>query len=189
MQKIVLMQQIHGNNVVVVDKKDIGITVPNCDALITNDPDVTLCVRVADCLPIMISDEKGLGIGLIHAGWRGLENGIIEKTINGMKEKLKVKSEELKIKIGPHICAKHYEIKNDVSIKFSKYNNAVIEKERKIFLDLGEVARQQLVRLDVKNENIAIDPTCTFENKKLSSFRRDHTEKRNLYLLKIKHPK
>lgn len=185
MKDLILMQQVHGNNVVFVEKKDIETTIPNCDAMITNDPRVVLGVRVADCLPISIIDEKDHGIGLIHAGWRGLENKIIVKAIELMNTKLKIKNEELRINIGPHICRKHYEIKNDVATKFSKYFKGPSFKGGRTFLDLAEVARQQLVKLGVKNKNIKIDPTCTFENKKLFSYRRDHTEKRNLFLLKI----
>ncbi len=195
MENIILMQQVHGNNVVIVGKKDIGTTIPNCDAMITNEHGVTLGVRVADCLPIMVTDEKGRGIGLIHAGWRGLENGIIGSTLLLMQKKFKINNkqslaksefgEELKIKIGPHICENHYEVKENVFSKFSLYFKGSSFKGGRTFLDLAEVARQQFVKLGVKSENITIDPTCTFENKKLFSFRQNGTDKRSLYLLKI----
>jgi len=125
MKDVILMQQIHGNNVVMVGKKDIGTTIPNCDAMITSDPGVTLGVRVADCLPIFVVDEKGRGIGLIHAGWRGLENEIIVKTIQKMENQWKMETGKLKIIIGPHICPEHYEVKEDVASKFSSYVKGV----------------------------------------------------------------
>jgi len=92
MQNLILMQQVHGNNVVIVDSKDIGTTIPDCDAIITSDSKVTLGVRVADCLPISVTDIKGRAMGIIHAGWRGLDNGIIGKTIEEICRKFKIKN-------------------------------------------------------------------------------------------------
>ena len=185
MKDVILMQQIHGNNVVMVGKKDIGTTIPNCDAMITSDPGVTLGVRVADCLPIFVVDEKGRGIGLIHAGWRGLENEIIVKTIQKMENQWKMETGKLKIIIGPHICPEHYEVKEDVASKFSSYVKGVTLNSGRTFLDLSEVARQQLVSLGVKNEDITIDSKCTFDEPILPSFRRDKTTQRNLITLSI----
>ncbi len=182
---MIQMEQIHGNRVVVVGKKDDGKTIKNCDALITTDADVELCVRVADCLPIFVTDEKGQIIGLIHAGWRGLSKGIIKSTINKMENRWKTETGKLKIWIGPHICKKHYEIKADVASKFLYFKGQVFKGGR-TFLDLGEIARQQLVELGVKNKNITIDGTCTYESKDLYSFRRDGTKDRNLFLLSQK---
>lgn len=172
---VIKMQQVHGNDVVRVDSKDIGSTITSCDGLITNDPKVTLCVRVADCLPISVIDKKGRGVGLIHAGWRGLDNRIIGKTIKTMSRDFKINKEELIIKIGPHICEKHYEVKSDVGDKFGVVGN----------LDLAKVACDQFINLGVKKENITVDPRCTFEDKSLYSYRRDKTDKRNLITLKI----
>jgi polyphenol oxidase len=182
---MIQMQQVHGNNVVRVSKEDDGKTIPNCDALITNDPGVVLCVRVADCLPISVIDKKGRGVGLIHAGWRGLENGIITKTILEIENHWKVEIGKLKIAIGPHICAKHFEVKSDVLSKFSDYPEAISEKDGKIFLDLAKIAELQLIELGVKKENITIDPRCTFEDKSLYSFRRNKTPNRNLYFMHL----
>ena len=183
MENLILMQQVHGNNVVTVGSKDAGTVIPDCDAIITNDPKVTLGVRVADCLPISVTDKKSRTIGLIHAGWRGLEQKIIEKTLQNMIKDFSSNPKDLEIVIGPHICAKHYEVKADVSSKFSDYPGAVLGNGDKVFLDLAKVAKLQLLSLGIKEENIKIDERCTFEDKKFFSFRRDRTEKRNLLTL------
>jgi|SRR3990167_3881927 len=121
MANIVKMEQVHGNKVVLVSAKHLGKTIKECDGLVTNSPDVTLRISVADCLPIFFSDSEGSSIGLVHAGWRGLDNKIIEKTIRLMSKKLppssegkKTKSQRLSVYIGPHICQKHYEVKVDI---------------------------------------------------------------------------
>lgn len=161
---MIQMEQIHGNRVVLVTKKDDGKIIKNCDALITNDPDATLSVRVADCLPIAVFDEKSHTIGLIHAGWRGLANGIIKNTVELMHQKLKIVNCDLKIVIGPHICAKHYD------------------------QDLAKNAVNQLISLGVKKENIKIDKKCTFEDENLFSYRRNKTSERNIFTISISKP-
>lgn len=185
------MEQVHGNNVVRVGSKNIGTTVPQCDALITNDPKVTLCVRVADCLPISVIDKKCRGIGLIHAGWRGLDNKIIEKTIEKMSLEFQISNRlhhfvgEFQISIGPHICVNHFEVKSDVSSKFSEYPEAILKKNGKEYLDLAKVAEMQLIEAGVKKENIEVDVRCTFEEEDLYSYRRDKTPDRNLYFVHL----
>lgn len=170
---MIRMRQVHGNNVVKVDHNDNGKVINNCDSLISNDPKVTLCVRVADCLPISITDKKRNAIGIIHAGWRGLDKNIIEKTIHLMTDEFSSEPEDLEVTIGPHICQKHYEVQNDVSSKFTKYAQVVFKKDEKEYLNLAKIAEAQLKSLGVKKQKIVIDGRCTFEDKSLPSYRRD----------------
>lgn len=172
---IIKMQQVHGNKAVIVDGKFPDKIVIGCDALITNDKNVILEVKTADCLPISIVDNKLHVIGLVHAGWRGLENGIIKNTLRLMCTKFKVSLSDVKIKIGPHICQNCYEIKNDV---LEKFENLVHVENQKKYLNLSGVAIDQLVNLGVLKENITIDKRCTFEDRDLPSYRRDKTSKR-----------
>ncbi len=168
------MEQVHGSKVTLVGKNDLGKTIKESDALITNQKGVFLSVRVADCLPIFIYDLKTESIGVIHAGWRGLNKGVIKNTILLMKKKFKVVSKNLKIYIGPHICEKHYQVGEEVSRKFVKYN-------AKGSLDISAIARVQMKELGISIKNIKVDESCTFEDKSLFSYRRDKTAKRNIY--------
>jgi polyphenol oxidase len=185
MQDVVLMSQVHGNNIIRVNFKDVGTTISRCDALITNDPGVTLCVRVADCLPISVVDKKGRGIGIIHAGWRGLEKGIIEKTIQKMTKEFSLDSRNFEVTVGPHICQKDYEVKSDVSAKFNDIPGAIFAINSKEYLDLVKVSEFQLIKSGVKKENIKVDRRCTFEDISLYSYRRNKTPDRNLYFLHL----
>jgi YfiH family protein len=179
------MQQIHGNNIVRVTAKDDGKNIENCDALISNDPKVKLYVKVADCLPISVIDKKSHSFGLIHAGWRGLDNKIITKTIKLMVKEFSSNPEDLDVSIGPHICQKHYEVKNDVSDKFAEFPEAVLKKDGKEYLDLAKIAELQLISVGVKKENIRIDNKCTFEDDRLFSYRRGDNTNRNIYTLTV----
>ena len=176
------MEQVHGDSVTCVSSVDDGKIIKGCDALITNDPKAQLSVRVADCLPIWVNDKKHRSFGLIHAGWRGLHKKIIIKTIEKMVKDYNTDPKNLKVTIGPHICQKHYEVKKDVSSKFVNFSGAIIKNSGKEFLDLAGVAKLQLKNAGVDEKNIKIDKRCTFEDEKLYSYRRDKTDKRNLYI-------
>ncbi len=193
---IIEMEQVHGDRVILVGKNnktkinnsitDSSVqTIKKCDGLITDDPNVVLSIRVADCLPIFFYSPTTNSIGLIHAGWRGLYKGIIGKTIEFLRKKLKTESQELFVFIGPHICQKHYEIKTDGAKKFSNYPKAIKKVKGKIYLDLEKIAKEQLISLGVKKNNIKIDRTCTYETKSLDSFRRGDLKKRTKYLFSL----
>ena len=176
------MIQFHGSNISVVTKKDAGKVIPDCDGLVTASDEVKLSIKVADCLPIFISDLKGEARALVHAGWRGLNAGIIKNAVGKMVSEFKVKPENMAVFIGPHICVSHFEVKSDVLSKFKKYRTAIIKKDKKTYLDLAEIAKLQLMENRIDSTKIRIDKTCTFEDKKLFSYRRDKTDKRNVFL-------
>jgi len=179
------MVQTHGSRVVVVSKKDMGKSIENCDGLLTNDPETVLKISVADCIPLALFDTVTNSIGLIHAGWRGLDGKIIKNAIDLMIKNFSVKPQNLRAEIGPHICQKHYEIKSDVAERFLDYPDAIKKENGKIFLDLAEVAKEQLIKSGVNKNKISIDFRCTFEDLSLPSFRRGDMKKRVHYLLKV----
>lgn len=179
------MLQVHGNRVVVVDEKDIGKTISNCDGLITNTPGIAIRVSTADCIPLSLFDSTNNSIGLIHAGWRGLSKGIIKKAVKAMSSKFGTKPENLIVGIGPHICTKHYEVKSDVVKKFDLFKGAIIKMKNKTYLDLEKVAIANLLECGVKNKNIKVSDTCTFEDKTLASYRRSGLPKTNYFFLQI----
>lgn len=187
LNNFVSMNQVHGNRVVVVSKKDVGLTIPNCDAMVTDDPNITLVVRTADCLPISLKDKDGRIHGVIHAGWRGLKNNIIKKTFQKIHSEWKLEFDKLKVVIGPHICVKHYKVKGDVAQFFNEIKNEIKIVEGKKYLDLGLTAKNQLLKLGISEENIKIDNRCVFENQEFFSYRRDKTDKRNNFVCKVPH--
>lgn len=180
-----MMEQIHGNNVVKVSSKDLGKIINKCDGLITNDPSAVLSVHVADCLPIFFYSPIKSSIGLVHAGWRGLDNHIIKVTVEKMVKQFEINLSDLHIYIGPHVCQKHYEVKKDILEKFKGYKSAIKIKKDKNYLDLSEIARRQLVDLEIKNEKIKIDLTCTFENHNLDSWRRKDLRRKTCYCFRL----
>lgn len=179
------MCQIHGSNVVCVSSNDAGSSINDCDGLVTDDPNIFLKISVADCIPLALYDPENECIALIHAGWRGLYSRIISNAVGVMLNNFGTKPENLVAEIGPHICQKHYEVKNDLVEKFSAFDGVLERRDGKTFLNLQKIAVIQLRKLGVKQQNIEISKRCTFEDTTLPSYRRGDLKKRVHYLLKI----
>ncbi|MBR4722841.1 MAG: laccase domain-containing protein, partial [Muribaculaceae bacterium] len=84
-ENIISPRQIHSDKVVVVSEIADFRNV-EADALITTLPDVAVGVNTADCVPVLLADTANGIVATIHAGWRGLVNGIIGKTVSIMSD-------------------------------------------------------------------------------------------------------
>ena len=82
------LEQIHSTKAILLPNKEI---IPNADASYTSESKIVCAVMTADCLPLLITNKEGSCVAAIHAGWRGLCDGIIEETIN----KLAIETESL----------------------------------------------------------------------------------------------
>ena len=179
------MLQVHGSKIAIVSAKDGGHTISSCDGLVTNDPDIFLKISVADCIPLALFDPVKNCIGLVHAGWRGLDEKIIANAINAMVGSFGTNPGDILSEIGPHICQSHYEIKSDLAEKFSDFPGSIKKLDGKIFLDLADVAKSQLINCGVLPGNIKINKRCTFEDTSLPSYRRGDYKNRIHYFLKV----
>ena len=80
-KKIVTPEQIHSSEVKIVDTPG---KISSTDAIISSSKSLVLSIQVADCIPLYLADPYNNVIGLVHAGWRGIEKGIVENSINKM---------------------------------------------------------------------------------------------------------
>lgn len=160
------------------------------DGLITATPGLLLAIQTADCLPVILVDATRHAVGVFHAGWRGTVKRIVEKGVGEMQRCFGSRPRELKAAIGPGIRSCCYEVGEDVRIKFEsqfaygaslfhevKESDPVREKypllfltarapghsdlPKKIFLDLVEANRRQLLDAGVLKKNIEASPHCT----------------------------
>ncbi len=141
------------------------------DALITKNKNLPLVVLTADCMPVLISDDEKIGV--IHIGWKGLENNIFYKTISSFN------LQNLKVSIGPHAQKCCYEVKEDLESKFSEY---CLRVGNKIYLDLSKEIKEFCLE---NNIGIEVSNICTIENQKYNSYRRNKTENRQSSFLWI----
>ncbi len=137
------------------------------DAVITNREDVLLGVQVADCVPILLFDEKKRVVGAVHAGWRGTAAQILKKTIQAMVDHFGSSPDNIVIAFGPSIKGCCYEVDSDVNEAVCISTGAGDYSERKnskFFIDLASANMLQARSLGVKEDNIWVSEECTFCN-------------------------
>lgn len=116
-QPLVWMNQTHSVDVISVDGPEQDPL--ECDACVTRERDLPLCVMTADCLPVVITDEAGAVVAAVHAGWRGLLNGIIQNTVDEMG----APANTLLAWIGPGISQSVYEVDQSVWRAFQGFSS------------------------------------------------------------------
>jgi purine-nucleoside/S-methyl-5'-thioadenosine phosphorylase / adenosine deaminase len=88
------------------------------DALVTDEPGILLSVRSADCVPVLIADSKGSAVAAVHAGWKGMLGGIVEKTVGEMRRLFGSRPGALIAAIGPSIRDCCYEVGQELHSSF-----------------------------------------------------------------------
>jgi polyphenol oxidase len=121
LERSVWCRQVHSDAVVVVGEAEAGrgadsleTSVAAADALVTADPGLTLCVTVADCVPVAIFDPRLGVLGLVHAGWGGTVARICSATVAAMGERFGSEPGTLVATIGPSIGPDGYEVGAEV---------------------------------------------------------------------------
>ena len=95
------------------------------DALTANAAGILLAIQTADCMPVLIADERTRAFAAIHAGWRGTLAGIVARTVERMQQEYGSRPEDLHAALGPAICAEVFEVGAEVLDAFrAKYDYA-----------------------------------------------------------------
>ena len=171
---IFLLHQIHSNKFVYIDNKYKLKTKPKVDAVITDQINLPIAVLTADCVPILICDNKRKMIAAIHAGWRGAYKGIIAQVIKLMIKK-GCNLKNITAAMGPSISVKNYEVKEDFKKKFIKKDKKNLKyfkiNNNKLYFDLTKYVYFLLLQNNIKNiDTIKID-TFNIKNKFFSARR------------------
>ena len=107
--------QIHSADVVVADTPNAPADYKGkADALITDRPEVTLFLRFADCVPILLYDPRRPAVGVVHAGWRGTLAKAAPAAVQAMQERYGSRPGDLVAAIGPSIGPCHYAVGSEV---------------------------------------------------------------------------
>ena len=166
--QLVFPRQTHSSNVAAVHQVPYE-GAENTDALITNQPDICLCIQTADCVPVLLYDSVNRVVAAIHAGWRGTVGLIVSETIKEMNIRYGSWPGDILAAIGPSIGPGSYQVGKDViSAALSKVPNAekaIIQTAGgNYFFNLWEANRQVLLKCGVSSSNIEISGHCTFSN-------------------------
>jgi purine-nucleoside/S-methyl-5'-thioadenosine phosphorylase / adenosine deaminase len=185
---LIMLRQIHSDLIHSIDRAPQEHLAG--DGLITCRAGMLLGIVTADCLPVILVDTNRRAVGIFHAGWRGTVKRILEKGVGEMQRRFATCPSDLKAAIGPGIHKCCYEVGADVREQFtSQFNyaselfheltesNPVRDKypllflsarppgrtpmPKKVFLDLPEANRRQLLVAGVPSKNISVSPVCT----------------------------
>ena len=165
-KNIILLNQIHSNKFIYINKNYMKKRKFKADAIITNQKKLPIGILTADCVPILICDKKKNIIAAIHAGWKGAYKNILIKVVKFMLKK-DCHIKDIHVAIGPCISQKNYNVKEDFFKKFIKKDkkNTKFFKKRKnlLYFDLPSYIISQLKIMKISNiDHINID---TFEYK------------------------
>jgi YfiH family protein len=167
--RLAIPQQQH---TAIVKKVSAEGTYEQCDALITNVSKVFLSVSVADCAPVFLFDRKKKVVGCVHAGWRGTEQRIVQKTLLQMQQDFGSAPVDIHAFIGPSAGQCCYEVGEEVARKFDV--EFVLRRSGKIYLDIKRANNEQLRVAGVPGLNIEVHVDCTICNLEFyHSYRRD----------------
>ncbi len=187
---LVSLRQIHSDLIHRVDGSEAMRPPLAGDGLITDTPGIVIAVQAADCIPIILVDRKRRAVGVVHAGWRGTVQRIAEKGIGEMRKHFQSEPRNLLAAIGPGVQACCYEVGEEVRTKFEaqfayasnlfrelKESDPVREKYPllfltarapghselpvRLFLDLVEANRRQLLDAGLSPKNIDAGTPCT----------------------------
>lgn len=181
LDKWVMADQVHGNQVKVMKSKDSGRgaftrddAIPQTDGLITKEKNVLCTSLFADCVPLFFADRKKGTVAISHAGWKGTVSNIAKETVNHFKQLSSV-TNDIEVIIGPSICKACYQV-NDQVIRHidAKYVDSYQGSNGQYQLDLKYLNYQLLVDAGISPDHIHISTYCTSHHSTFFSHRRDH---------------
>ena len=165
------IKQIHSNKVIMVDDPEQYTADIEADALVTTLSNINLCIKTADCVPILLYDQVNDVYGAIHAGWRGAVVGVIQNTLDIMHS-VGGRNSNIIARIGPCIRQESYEVSEDVYNEFlstNSYNHIFFKKfkQSKYLFDLPGYCSYILYIAGLSLDNINDILLNTFTNPKL----------------------
>lgn len=145
------------------------------DGLVTNQPELWLGIRTADCAPVILADQAHRAAAVVHAGWRGTVNSILARTLERMKADFGTRPQDLVAAIGPTIGPCCFEVGEEVARQFIPWwpERTDLDSGRAM-IDLAGTLRLQLTAAGLEPVNVAAIGECTrCQAGRYHSFRRD----------------
>ena len=131
------------------------------DALITEVPGLLVGVRTADCLPILLVDERRRVVAAVHAGWKGTLAEVAPKTVVRMQEEFGAEPARIHAAVGPGIGECCFEVGPEVAARFERLFPERRDLSGRARVDLSEANRRLLVRAGVPDEQIHRGAPCS----------------------------
>ena len=166
--QLALANQVHGSNIIEVNKPG---RYDDADGFVTNKAELSLGIRVADCVAILAGDPINGVIGAFHAGWKGAADNIVPKGIDKMIQ-LGADPDHIRVYLSPCISLKNFEVGEEVA---SKFPGQFVDRKsyKKPHVDLKGYIGWQLLNCGIKIENLEISTQCTVQDSTYYSYRRE----------------
>jgi len=167
--KPVWINQTHSN--MSVDADSIS-SIVDADASYSKKIGTVCGILTADCLPVFVTNKDGTTVGIAHAGWRGLVDGVIESLI----ESFDCNGKDLVVHLGPAISQLFFEVGDEVKAQYlsknKNFENCFTYVNNKYYLNLYEAAREVLKSFGISS--ISGGNRCTYKDSdQYFSYRRD----------------
>ena len=174
-EQLIVPYQTHSCNVIIVDEAFMQLSsdarhamLQEKDAVITDVPNLCLCVSTADCVPVLLYDTAHEVVAAVHAGWRGTVEKIVVHTLQAMRERYDTRAADVHAIIGPCISLEAFEVGIEVYEAFEHigYDMEQISRwhpeKEKYHIDLPAANRLQLLAEGVPPTQIHDSAICTY---------------------------
>ncbi|MGB8195733.1 MAG: polyphenol oxidase family protein [Acidimicrobiales bacterium] len=152
--RLIIINQVHGRDVIAANQATADST---GDVLIDFGDELAVAVLVADCLPILLVDEDSPTLAVVHAGWKGLQQNVLESALENFAH-----HDAVHAFLGPCISGAAYQVGPEVAEQFASVAGAVTaDTGDRSFLDLRAVAVAQLLALRVTDHHITVAQQST----------------------------
>ena len=174
LEDLALPRQVHSDNVLWMHEAGRPEAT---DAVITDQPGLPVCVKTADCIPVLLYDTRQRIVAAVHAGWRGTVSRIVQKTVRQMHP---LDPKDLHAIIGPGISLQQFEVGDEVYEAFFAAGFPMERIARRFpssngreawHIDLWDANRFLLQELGV--DDIFVEGTCTRTSEDFYSARRE----------------
>jgi YfiH family protein len=159
------VSQVHGADVVWMNSDQNCANAPSADAIVSDDPSCAVSVRVADCVPVLLSSGDGRLVAAVHAGWRGVVAGVVPKAVEVLQSRC---DGEIVAAIGPAIGAGNFQVGMEVVEEFRRVFGAEapaqIQCGGKAHVDLRAGIVLQLRDCGISLDRIDTTDRCTFRD-------------------------
>ena len=170
--RLATLKQVHSADCVAAEGRR-GV-LGEGDAVLENTPGAVVAVKTADCIPLLLVDERHCAVAAVHAGWRGTAAQIARRAVEAMQARYGTEPGDLHVALGPGIGACCFEVGPEVAEQFGR--------EGRAHIDLQEENRMQLLEAGVTAQRIYASNLCTMcAADEFHSFRRDRERAGRMY--------
>lgn len=166
------IKQVHQDRVVFASSVSLDdqLGIEEADAVLTDQTNLPIVVRTADCLPVFLYDTKHHAIGVVHCGWRSTQKHILKKAIELMRKFYQTQPGNMKAAFGPALRNCHYEVGHEFLEYFPKQTE---KRDGKCFFDLIKANRAQLDEEGISKDHVFDCQICTYCDAACFSHRRE----------------